>query len=148
MSVLNPIDIDLAAASVRLDPVLLGSNVTLPVVQISAGAAGTYIKTVAGVPTWSTITSPDVTKIYQSKTVDYTALVTDDFIEFTVSGKTCTLYTAVGNTSKTVTIINSSNGKMTIDGNGSELIIDQLTQTLPRKSSVTLISNGTGWRVI
>lgn len=148
MAELNPIDINLAAASVRLDPVLLQSNLTIPVLQISAGAAGTYIKTVAGVPTWSTITSPDITKVYQSKAVDYTALVTDDFIEFTVSGKVCTLYTAVVNTSKTITIINSSNGKITIDGNGSELIIDQLTQILPRKSSVTLISNGTGWRVI
>ena len=144
MSVLNPIDIDLAAASVRLDPVLLAENITIPVLQISAGAAGTYIKTVAGVPMWSTITSPDITKVYQLKAIDYTALVTDDFIEFTVQGKTCTLYTAVGNTGKTLYIINGSTGNITASGN----INGQLTQTIPAGSTMAIVSNGTAWRII
>lgn len=79
---------------------------------------------------------------------DYTVLVTDRIVQCTAASKTITLPTAVGNSGREFKIKNSSNGNITVEWNWSELIDNQLNQTVPSFSSVTVYSNGTSYFII
>ena len=87
------------------------------------------------------------------KTGAYTATTGDDVILCDSSGGifTITLYTAVGNDGRTITIkkIDSSANAVTVDGDGTETIDGALTKTLNYQySAMKLISNGTSWFII
>lgn len=85
---------------------------------------------------------------YQSKSATYTALVTDEIIEATANTFTITLYTAVGNKGRLITINNQGAGVVTVEGDGTETINGSLNQTLNQYDSLTVVSNGTNWIVI
>ena len=114
-------------------------------VDLTVGADGTIIVAdsaeVTGVK-WAVVGGD-----YQIKTGAYTAIPTDDIIE--CSGTfTVTLYTAVGNTNKRITIKNAGTGLITEEGDGTETLEDELTQALPSGDSHTWVSNGTNWLII
>jgi hypothetical protein len=85
---------------------------------------------------------------YLITAVDYTIIADDDFVEVTAHGVTITLPTAVDRQSKNYTIINSSDGEITLAADGSQTIQDELHQLIPSESSITVISNGSNWRII
>ena len=89
-----------------------------------------------------------------SKTTTYTALTTDSTILCDSSGGawTLTLFTAVGNTGKRLTIVKEGSGtnKVTIDGNSTETIItkSETAQTIGvwiSGGSITIESDGANW---
>lgn len=98
------------------------------------------------------------------KTSNYTALTTDDLIlcDATTGGAvnfTVTLYTAVGNRGREITIKKvdattggataTTDGTITIDGNGSETIDGATTLLLTTQyQSVTLRSDNANWHVV
>lgn len=87
-----------------------------------------------------------------SKTANYTLTANDDVIlgDASSGAFTLTLPTAVGNTGKKFLIKKtdaSSNG-LTIDGNASETIDDELTQVITEpKQAVEVISDGSNWQL-
>ena len=93
-----------------------------------------------------------VTNQIRTVTANYTALTTDSIIlcNATSGNITITLYTAVGNAGRKLTIIktDSSTNTVTIDGNSTETINGSLTQVLfTQHSTLTLVSNGTNWQI-
>lgn len=83
-----------------------------------------------------------------SKTANYTATVNDDVVlangTFTV-----TLYTAVGNTGRRVTVKNTNTGIITVKGASTEKVDASNTLTLTQQyQSVTVESDGTQWWVV
>jgi hypothetical protein len=122
-----------------------GTTATGATQTLAAGTAGQYLISggSAAVPTWTW-------GVLQSKSSAYTALMTDDVI--LVSGvTTITLPTAVGCSGKTFAIknINTTTSTVTVDTNASETIDGALTWTsqMPNES-ITIISNGSNWRII
>ena len=100
----------------------------------------------------SWFTSNGTTSLAVTKTANYTALTTDSIIlcNATSGNITITLYTAVGNAGRKLTIIktDSSTNTVTIDGNSTETINGALTQVLfTQHSTLTLVSNGTNWQI-
>ena len=88
-----------------------------------------------------------------TKTTTYTASSTDSLIlaDATSAAFVITLPTAVGITGKVYDIqkIDSSVNTVTIDGNGTETINGDLTQTMSYQyDSITIISDNTNWRII
>lgn len=63
---------------------------------------------------------------------------------------TITLPLASSNTNKVYTIkkIDNTNNLVTIDGNGSETIDDEINQTINKFDSLKIVCNGTGWKII
>jgi len=105
---------------------------------------------VFGAPTSGTIIATVGSPQPQSvKTItnDYTALVTDRILTITAAGKTITLYAVSGNTGKELVIDNASTGNITVDGNASETIESELTQTVPSASAMRIFCTGTTWRI-
>lgn len=84
---------------------------------------------------------------YKQVTADYTVLVTDRILEVTVSGKNITLYTAIGNTGRTVIVDNSSSADITLLPFGAQTIEGETSQTIPSQSLINLYSNGANWRI-
>ena len=83
-----------------------------------------------------------------AKATTYTALVTDDLI-LCSSTFTLTLYTAVGNSGRQITIKNVGTGTITVDGNASETIDGSLTAVISvQYVSITLLSDGSNWSII
>lgn len=79
----------------------------------------------------------------------YTALTTDDtLICSSASGFTVTLFTAVGNAGKRLSIVNTGTGEIIIDGSGDETIGGIATQTLFSKQAIEIISDGTNWQIL
>lgn len=87
-----------------------------------------------------------------SKTSAYTATQSDDVILCSGSAFTVTLYTAVGNTGRQLTIKktdSSLSNVITIDGDGSETIDGVTSTTLNTQyESVTLVSDGANWQIV
>jgi hypothetical protein len=102
----------------------------------------------------TTYTNAAINKRYVvTKTTTYTATILDDIILADTSGGafTITLPTAASLTGKELTIkkITSDTNAVTIDGNGSELIDESDTFTLPRFNNfVKVVSNGVKWVIL
>lgn len=89
----------------------------------------------------------------QSKTAAYTALTSDSYINCnaTSAAFTITLYTAVGNAGKTLTITktDSTFNSVTVDGSGSQTINGALTAALCTQfESITIFSDGANWFIL
>lgn len=83
----------------------------------------------------------------------YTVLVSDHSILLDASSNSIavTLYSAVGHKGKRVNfkrIDTSATYSVTLDGDGSETIDDDLTQALYGKESMTLESDGANWNIL
>jgi hypothetical protein len=84
---------------------------------------------------------------YTSTAIDYLATITDRIVAVTASGKTVTLPTAaLSKVGYEFKIDNTSNGNITVVGQGGELIQGELSQSIPPNSCMTIYSNGIGWR--
>lgn len=88
-----------------------------------------------------------------STATGYTALTTDDVIHAsaTIAPITVTLYTAVGNNGRKLTIAktDSTDNGVGVDGNASELINGNVTVVIQYpNNSMQLISDNAGWRII
>jgi hypothetical protein len=96
-----------------------------------------------------------VMKIFKGVEFPYravTALTTlddDDYqIECTANSFTVTLPTAVGREGREFSIKNSGAGTITVDGDGTETIDDELTQIITQWDNIVIASNNVGWRII
>lgn len=85
---------------------------------------------------------------FVQKSANYTAASTDEFIECTTGTFTVSLMTAVGIAGKKLTIINSGTGVITVDPAGSETINDETTIELLNTDAMSIVSNGTNWKII
>lgn len=94
----------------------------------------------------ASIGSPPLSS-YTSVSASYSITVNDKYVEVTTSGNTLTLPTAVGVAGKEYSIDNSSSGNNTLATTSSQTIQGSLTQTIPSQSAITVVSNGTNWRV-
>lgn len=82
------------------------------------------------------------------KSANYTALVTDYYIEATANTFTVTLPTAVDIAGQTFIIKNSGSGIVTVDGDGSETIDGQTDWQLQQYDALTVTSNGSNWLIV
>lgn len=86
---------------------------------------------------------------YVAVAVNYLALTSDGIIEVTAAGVTVTLPTAIVATAGFRYVIdNSSHGNVNVVGQGGETIQGASAQTIPTQSSMTVYTNGTGWRIV
>ncbi len=83
-------------------------------------------------------------QVFQTKSGNYTVLVTDDVVRCTVA-ITLTLYAAAGNSGRRLEVINDSTGDVTLDGNASETINGAVTYTVKAGARVTIRCNGSNW---
>jgi hypothetical protein len=84
---------------------------------------------------------------YTTTAVNLTLTDSHNMVEVTAAGVTITLPAAAPRVGRMYTIDNSSAGNITVDGNGAELIQGETTQTVYPASSMSIYSNGTGWRI-
>jgi hypothetical protein len=102
---------------------------------------------------WQLLNPASTVETVSNKTAAYTALTSDSVLtcDATSAAFTVTLYTAVGNSGKKLTIkkIDASTNAVTIDANSTETIDGALTLRLSTQyESVTIQSNGTNWIVL
>ena len=115
----------------------------------AAGTAGQILKSNgSSAPTW---VDPEI-DVVKSVPSDYTALVTDNFIHVNAGSGvvTISLYTAVGNLGRKLTIkkTDSTFNKVIIDGAGTETLDGALTRSLATQyESVTIESDNFNWLV-
>ena len=103
--------------------------------------------------TFRLLDATDLDRTIQSKTSNYTAVITDDLILYdaTSSLGTVTLYTNSGNGGKVLSIKKTDSGTntVTVDGNASETIDGAATKEIQfQNSTMTIMSNGTNWYII
>lgn len=120
---------------------LIGNGTGYTVATLTAGAG-------VGVTNGSGSITVASTRTITSITTTYTALTSDDVILATSGTFTVTLFTAAGNTGKTLDIKNGGAGTVTVDGSSTETIDGELTFTLAANDSLTIVSDGTNWRVL
>lgn len=121
--------------------------------RLANGSAGQVLTsggtTVA--PSWTTISAGGALSVV-SKTTTYTATTSDNIILCSGSAFTVTLYTAVGNSGRTLTFKKTDSSLtniITIDGAGTETIDTNLTATLNVQfESIVIISDGTNWQIL
>jgi len=82
------------------------------------------------------------------KSTNYNLTADDDFVEVNASSTTQTLPTAAGSLAKVYNIINSSDGIVTVNTTSSQTINGSLTQIIPAGSTLTVVSNGSNWKII
>jgi len=85
---------------------------------------------------------------YVEKTSTYTILTTDKIVNCTSGTFTLTLPTAIGVLGKTYSITNSGSGLITLEGDASETIQNELYQFIYTDETLDVVSNGTNWFVI
>jgi hypothetical protein len=93
-----------------------------------------------------TLGSPQAQSV-KTITNDYTMLPTDRILHVTVAGKTITMMPVSGATGKEFIVDNASTGNIFLDGDGTELIEGELTQTLPSDSAIHVYGTGSDWRI-
>lgn len=85
--------------------------------------------------------------VYKTVTSAYT-LTADDEVLYCNGTFTVTLPTAVGIGGKVYFIVNISTGIITVNGNGSETINDELTMELLQEDAGMIKSNNSNWRIL
>jgi hypothetical protein len=86
-----------------------------------------------------------------SVSTTYTAVLANDLIlgDATSAGFTITIFTAVGNTGKQITVNNVGTANvLTIDANASETISGSLTKALLPGESLSIVSDGANWTIV
>lgn len=87
--------------------------------------------------------------VVQSKSANYTALITDDVVLATSGTWTLTLPTVASAVKRTLIVKNLGAGTITIDANGAETIDGALTQGLfTQYQAMTLYSDGSVWHIV
>ena len=114
------------------------SATTLTTPSFTANTNGVVASTVNGV-----YVSP-----YVTIGAAYTATTANSTIEISGGTFTLTLYTAVGNSGRTIYIKNSGSGIVTVDANASETIDGQLRRPLGTFEDLLLQSNGANWVIL
>ncbi len=121
------------------------------VVRQGVGTNGQFLKANSAVTNgieWAAGTSNQAIVF---KSADYTATAADDVIQYTAvaANRTLTLFTAVGNTGKVITVIRSPvtfSTILTVLPNGSETIDGNAQATLrTQNETLQLISDGANW---
>lgn len=118
---------------------------------IITGVEGGYSLEVSSVSSGSVSTAlkfgSQNNKQIVSKTANYTATPSDDIIECD-GNFDVTLYTAVGNTGREVTLKNIGTSAVGVVGTGGQTVEGETRQTLPSKpDSFTFYSDGANWRI-
>jgi len=132
------------------------SGTTFTITLDGRGIEGTTAAThTAGVPVAEVVTvkslglaivqQPD--NFISTAAISYPAAIYDRWIEVTSSGATVTLPTASGQSGKSYGIINASNGNITIACFAAETINGYSTVTLTTTETLTIVSNGSIWRI-
>lgn len=122
---------------------VMSTSVPVP----SVGTDGQFYRQSSNVPVWQNLYANS-----QTKTANYTAVVTDDIIYCSGAAFTITLYTAVGNSGRELIIKKTDSSlaniitistalSQTIDGLSS-YTLNTLNET------VTLVSDGSNWKII
>ena len=114
---------------------------------LSGGGVANYLRADG---TWAPPAGPGIGYTVATTAIDYaeTATTGEKIVTVTVTGKTVTLPTAVGNVAK-LTFKLMVAGTFTIDGAGAETIDDGLTAVLlSQYAAVTIISDNAQWLVI
>jgi len=118
--------------------------------KLPIGSTSQFLKVVAGIPAWASLTSLAVV----SKTTTYTATSADDIIlvDGTSAAWTLSLPAAASNTGKVFYIKRTDStiaNAVTIDPNASETIDGATTRPLyTQNEELTIVSDGTNWRVL
>lgn len=81
-------------------------------------------------------------------TADYTCIQRTDTLLMSVAGITATLEEAWINTGITQRFINASSGDVFVAAASGEFINGEAIQTIPVDSTMEIVSDGTGWRII
>lgn len=123
--------------------------------RIAVGANGTFLKANSAQTEGVEWGSVSFNLVYQAKTANYTVLITDDVVtaDCTSGAITLTLPAVSGNTGKVLRFvkIDSSNNRLTLDGNGTEKIGDTSSLTkvmLTKNESMSLVCDGTMWQIV
>lgn len=103
--------------------------------------------------TFRLLDATDLDRAIQSKTANYTALITDDIVLYDATSGlgTVTLYTAVGNGGRELIVKKTDSGTntVTVDANDSETIDGDTTKVIQyQDSSMTIMSDNANWRII
>lgn len=85
---------------------------------------------------------------YVEKTANYTLTSSDFTVNCTVNSFTVTLPTAVGIAGRAFEITNTGSGIITLEGNGSETIQGDLTQSIYQDECFVVRSTGLNWIVV
>lgn len=86
-------------------------------------------------------------QVVQTKSGNYTVLVTDDVVICTAS-LTLSLYATSGNSGRPFTARNTSSADVTLDGNAAETIDGAATFTVLPGRAVMIRCDGSNWRVV
>jgi hypothetical protein len=86
-------------------------------------------------------------QVVQTKSANYTALVTDDVILGT-STWTLSLYAAAGNAGRTLDLVNTGTGIITVDPNAAETIGGAATYTLDGLRGIRIRCDGSNWAIV
>lgn len=141
-----------AIAFVTLDGLVLDdseyslASTTLTVTPIN-GFSATDQEVLVFQYNFSDTSSGGSTKNYTQVSATYTILPGDHYVEATANTFTITLPTAVGIAGKSYQIKNTGAGIVTVDGSGSETIDGSTTATLATNEAITVVSNGTNWKI-
>jgi hypothetical protein len=120
--------------------------------DVSLSQTGDWMRIVSDGANWIVTGKGESADVTAIKTGAYTALVDDSVIRFNTSGgaQTLTLFTAVGNAGKELTIKLTTGGNiLTIDGNGAETI-DGLTTDVSMSQTndiMKIVSDGANWLI-
>jgi hypothetical protein len=123
-----------------------GTSETAAQQTLTSGTAGQYL-----ISNGSTAIPSYTWGIVQTKTANYTALLTDDVILASGTSTVIILPTAVGCSGKTFTIknINTNATVLTVDPNGAQTIdgVHPWTSAIVNES-ITIVSDNANWRII
>jgi len=95
----------------------------------------------------ATVGSPQPQQVI-SVSDNYTTLATDKIIKMTVAGKTTTLISAIDRGGLEYKIHNASSGMCYVNTTSSQTISEELIQSLPAKSAMTVYSDGANYWII
>ncbi len=88
--------------------------------------------------------------VVQTKSANYTALVTDDVIYCHTNAFTVTLYSLASGLARTLWVVNDfvNTGTITIDGASSELVENNTTYAVPPGARVCLFATSGAWLIL
>lgn len=133
----NPVVTVLAGGQMIIPKDVIFTNINQFTVDFSFATSGTIMASV-GSPQLNT---------YVTVNGNYTATTNDYIIKETAASSIVTLPTAVGNSSKTYVIKNSSAGSIDIVGTGGQTIDGNADVTLSTLDSISVLSDGSNWLI-